>query len=83
MGKRLTIALAMLASLPILYVGSYLVLVQAERPFSVINGPGRLPRLVGYRIGGTIAEHVFAPIHAVDKQLRKDYWTYGLGDDLP
>lgn len=78
MGKRLTIALAVLASLPLLYAAAYLALVKAERPFNVaLSGPGPFPREVRYRIGGTTSEQVFAPIHAVDKRIRRDHWTYG------
>jgi hypothetical protein len=78
MGKRLTIILAVLAAMPLLYVGSYLLLVKAERPFNVaLSGPGPFPiRKPTYRLGGSFAATVFAPLHATDKQVRPQYWSY-------
>jgi hypothetical protein len=78
MGRRLTFGLSVLAAIPLLYVVSYFVLVKAERPRNVaLSGPGPFPiRNPTYHLGGSVAQVVFSPIHAVDKQLRPMHWNY-------
>jgi hypothetical protein len=54
---------------PALYVGSYFALV----------GRNELARdtdayWVKYRIGGYAAKSFFAPLHRVDRRIRRDYW---------
>jgi hypothetical protein len=63
--------LAVLAALPLLYVGAYLALVQRTEPD--FGGTGEL-RFAYYRVGGETAKHVFAPLHAIDQRLRKRHW---------
>ena len=70
-GRRLTIGLAVVAALPLLYVGSYLALVQRTAPD--YGGIGEL-RFAYYRVGGETARRVFAPLHAIDQRLRKRHW---------
>lgn len=64
--------------LPILYVGSYLVLLdpfcveQREPDGSVVV----VYRIVRYRdhLHGGLAEGFYSPIHWVDRRLRPSYW---------
>jgi hypothetical protein len=71
MGKRLTIILAVLAALPVLYVGAYFLNVQR----GVDEFPSTFPKhVVRYAVGGCISEGVFRPIHEADRWLRPNYW---------
>ena len=65
------IGLAVLAALPLLYVGSYLALVQ--RTEREVGFSGEL-RFAYYRVGGETAKRIFSPLHAIDKRLRKRHW---------
>ena len=58
-----------------LYVCSYYCLV-----YELTLPGGRPPRQLSawYRVGGDFSAAIFAPIHALDRKLRPDYWTdYG------
>jgi hypothetical protein len=76
MGKPhsfLTFIVVILLLLPILYVGSYLALVQ----------PGQLyprtydsPRPSNYRWGSQWAKPFFWPLEQVDRKLRPRKWEY-------
>lgn len=66
-GRTITIGLAVLAAMPLLYIGAYVASVHR------IDDPP-WPPLVVYVVGGPVAEKVFWPIHALDRELRPDYW---------
>lgn len=60
---------------PLLYVSSYLALVEA-RPLPFMIGIGPWPRVAKYRFGGATAEVVFWPLQRLDERLRPDYWQF-------
>ena len=67
--------------LPMLYLGSYVVLAEAE-PLSFMSGPGPWRKRVVYPIGGRFAEQLFAPANWADRRLRKRHWEWHAGDRL-
>ena len=73
MGKRLTIVLATLAAIPLLYVGAYLALVRAV-PVTMMEGDGPWPKVPSYRFGGEMANGLFTPVQAADARIRPRYW---------
>jgi hypothetical protein len=80
LGTWITIALAVLAAMSLLYVGSYLALMQPT-PIPQKTGLGLWPCYAKYRIGGDAAESFFGPIQRFDKRIRKRQW-YWDADDL-
>jgi hypothetical protein len=60
------------------YIGGYLCLVRRSATF--VTGRGPWSDHVWYGIGGPAADCGFAPIHALDRRLRNDDWTFDLGD---
>jgi hypothetical protein len=74
-GRWLTILLAVLAAMPLLYVLSYLALVRAEFvTFKMGESFGPWPKVPEYRFGGNVARHIFHPIQRIDTQIRASYW---------
>jgi len=67
MGKRITIALGILALLPAIYVAAYFALVEVKATWG--------PRLLipGYKCGAPV--EFFAPIHEIDRKLRPGTWN--------
>jgi hypothetical protein len=59
----------------LLYVGSYLLLVEAS-PLSFMSGIGPWPRVPDYRVGGKAAEVFFEPIQQIDERVRPQYWRF-------
>ena len=75
--SRLPLLLAILVLLlPILYVGSYLALVQQST--ADIASPDRSPPVAGvipnYRLGGSYADTFYRPVEQFDRALRPDTW---------
>ena len=70
---RFKMAIALAA--PLLYVGSYLLLVEAS-PLDFMTGVGQWPRVPTYRVGGMTAAMFFAPLQYLDERLRPEYWQY-------
>lgn len=62
----------LLISLPVLYVGSYLSLVERSRFFSW--NPGDQFYVANYRLGGSAAKNLYWPVHLADRNVRRDYW---------
>ena len=54
----------------VLYVGSYLLTVEAAVE-KVAHASHFAPH---YRIGGKVAEQIYSPLHHLDTQLRTKYW---------
>lgn len=73
-GRRLTRALSTFATLSLLYVGLYFLLVTTDEGRININS-GRNHRVARYRVGDKVAAAIFAPIHQLDRKLRPDTWT--------
>jgi hypothetical protein len=70
----------LLILVPIIYVGSYLFLVDAS-PLDFMTGIGPWPRVPTYRIGGKLAELFFTPIQHLDELIRPEYWKYNISDN--
>lgn len=68
------IVAALLLLLPMLYVGSYCLIVERSI-VQLWSGQQRLPRIATYRVGGSAAATVFAPLHWVDRRVRREYWN--------
>jgi hypothetical protein len=73
-GRWLTIGLAALAMLPLLYVVVYLLLV-TRMPNVSFTGKGPWRRPAEYRFGGSVSERFFRPVHVIDRQLRPNVWA--------
>jgi hypothetical protein len=71
--RRLCVALLLVLLIPLLYVASYALQVEAKSP-GFMCGIGPWPRYPEYRVGGKVAEMFFAPIHKLDKQIRPQHW---------
>jgi hypothetical protein len=67
-GRFATVALAVLGFMPVLYVATYLALVEPVLSDEDERGPR-------YGFGGVFVERFFAPAHAIDRQLRPKVWT--------
>jgi hypothetical protein len=71
---------AVLVALPVLYVGSYALLVERSRWQITRDGSGRVPIYsstipkVGRVPFSKEWDELFAPIHALDRKLRPGYW---------
>jgi hypothetical protein len=73
-----TIITALLLLLPVLYVGSYLALVEPEgvtykhhigqRRFYFVTAP--------YRYQGRFCTHIFWPLEQIDRKVRPEVWEY-------
>jgi hypothetical protein len=63
------VAIAVLLLLPVLYVGSYLV-ISIPQPHPL--APGQ--RSQHFRIGGSITRFLFKPLTEIDRRLRPNYW---------
>jgi hypothetical protein len=64
---------AILLLLPVLYVGSYLVMVD---PMTLRVTSGGTVTDVNYRDGGRFAECFFWPLEQVDRKVRPGAWGY-------
>jgi hypothetical protein len=73
-GRRLTIGLAVLAVLPLLYADTYLALLDGRRLASISFATVSYDCYTHYRFGGEFAEWVFAPANRLDRLLRPRYW---------
>jgi hypothetical protein len=74
--KELAYAVAFVALLGGLYVGSYYSMVEQSFSFAptVVNGGFKLHFVPKYRFGGHTAKAIFAPWHQVDLRIRPEYW---------
>ena len=63
-GESVTVLIAALVLLLVLYVGGYLMLYDPEGP--LLMYPNGLCRVEHYRYGGRAAEFVFAPLEYLD-----------------
>ncbi len=55
---------------PALYVGSYLLTVEAAVERAAV-ADHRVPH---YCVGGKVAERLYAPLHRLDTQIRAKFW---------
>jgi hypothetical protein len=92
MKRRATPIIAViLLLLPVLYVGSYLVLVvPSGRPpassvvASMFVSPGGVIKLSHYRAYPSVLAKFFWPLEQIDRKLRPNVWeTYKFDDDFP
>jgi hypothetical protein len=71
--KNAFIILGTLAAIPLLYVLSYLLILE-----SAVAVPGFggwfVEREPHYHFGGRVSETIFSPLQALDKRLRPAYW---------
>jgi hypothetical protein len=75
MGMRFTIGSAVIAAMPLLYVGTYLAMLDPGPQIPVGNLVSTtLIRMPSYRFGGEAADWFFAPLNSVDQSLRPTYW---------
>jgi hypothetical protein len=70
----------LLATMVLLYVGSYFALAEAERS-SFISGPGPWIKRDVYRVGGDFSRRLYFPINWVDRRVRRDYWCFQIDID--
>ena len=83
--KKKTRAIAIIAVVLVLYVGSYALLV-TPAPLNYMTGifpTGTVPswpRVPHYQYGGKLAEVLFTPAVAVDKKLFPRRWRFVEGD---
>jgi hypothetical protein len=66
----------------VLYPVSYAVLVKPHPVYLrtvSLSGVPTLERCADYRLGGAVAESIFAPLESLDRRLRPAYWE---GADL-
>jgi hypothetical protein len=76
-GRRLTIALAVIAAMPLLYVGFYFALVRHSPYYQSEGGMIELSPDYALLPGG--ACRFFEPIYQVDSQwLRPGYWRQAM-----
>jgi hypothetical protein len=66
-----SIAIAVLLLLPVLYVGSYLFVVRIDS-FAVYPNGEIQPR---YHWGGAVSEYVYWPLWTIDRRIRPELWT--------
>jgi hypothetical protein len=73
-GAAITVLAAAALAL-LLYAGAYVALV--ERGFDGYSSLGSVPSAPPpeYRAGGRFARAFFTPAHALDRRLRRDYWS--------
>ena len=81
--KSRKMAFVIIASVALLYAGSYIMLVTpAELPYMTGIHPGgsipTWPRVPHYKFGGQVAEVLFAPAVAIDKILFPKRWIFTL-----
>ncbi len=79
-GRRLkiTIWIAALAAVPLLYVGSYLALVRRNE-----EGLQYIPMQPDYGDVPRIVPWIFGPIHSIDRKVRPDYWEEWKAEPIP
>jgi hypothetical protein len=65
---------AVLLLLPLLYVASYLVLVNRRAPVAVSHASPPTYTVSHYRCGGTWAAGLYWPLEQVDRRLQPDKW---------
>jgi hypothetical protein len=76
------IAIIVLATMTLLYVGSYFALVKAE-PLWFMSGVGPWIKRDVYRLGGDFSKHFYFPINWVDRRIRPKYWHYDIDVERP
>jgi hypothetical protein len=66
------------------YVVAYALLVQRIAPGSeVVSSPlDRVWCRVHYRVGDDVGQALFAPIHRLDRRVRKEFWSPTAADAL-
>jgi hypothetical protein len=67
------VVVAILLALPLVYVGSYLALVQPSGSFRPTGAPGEYA-MDYYRAGGQFSATIFWPLEQVDRKVRKKRW---------
>jgi hypothetical protein len=65
-------AIGVLVFLAATYVSSYYATV--DHAVDSLSPPINVVPI--YRFGGKAAEALFAPMHHLDRRLRRDYWTF-------
>lgn len=65
-----------LLALPVLYVGSYLVVVNPQTNGAwEVSGGYSTPLWSDYRFGGLLAQRFFWPLEQLDRRLRPKSWA--------
>lgn len=59
--------------LPVLYAVSYISLMEPRNPI-VVFGTGPWEKQPHYRVGGSVTEWFYSPLHSVDAWVRPKYW---------
>jgi hypothetical protein len=65
---------AVLLLLPVLYVGSYLALVEPQPPAFSSKGPFSLTRVYPFRIRSRWLATFYRPLEQIDRHLRPEAW---------
>jgi len=72
--KRLKLLVLIIATLALVYVCCYALLLDSER-LDLLTTPAVSVRQPSYHLGGAVAETLFAPANWVDRLLRPSYWV--------
>ncbi len=72
--KWVGILILTLSALLVLYVASYLALIQVEVHQTQFKGNPATWEMLTYRFGGEAAEWFFNPINQLDRRLRSKMW---------
>jgi hypothetical protein len=67
------VTMLLLVALPVLYIGSYLALVQPSGSFRATGAPGEYA-IDYYRAGGAFSATIFWPAEQVDRKVRPKRW---------
>lgn len=70
-------------AMPLLYVGSYAVLIELQEVYIYQHGTMCCVATPGYRIGGEAAESFYEPMHDFDRWLRPGTWDAKEVKELP
>jgi hypothetical protein len=77
------IAIAVLLALPLLYVGSYLALVEVSGVAIANADNEKWAWVENYRVGTNAARTIYKPLNWADRQLRPSYWETEVVDSNP
>ena len=65
----------MLLFLPVLYVGSYLLLVLPQGRMVMETKPNIHFKIYQYRLGGELPHHFYWPLQQIDRMVRPEMWN--------
>lgn len=70
----IAVALGLLLSGAV-YVWAYASMVHPDSVKVGLDEQGRFQTWAEYPLGGEVARHLFAPVHAIDRRVRPEVWT--------